>query len=73
MEIPGLTIKKDCFGGDYMYISPEIMSKRKAWNYLIKNGFTIQPNKRYLKKGNVYVWDNSLLNHLRIEERSSIQ
>lgn len=67
IDFPGFTKGKDCFGGEYLYINPNMMSKRKAWNWALKNGFKVCENKNYLNKGNVYIRNNKLLNHLIIE------
>jgi hypothetical protein len=67
MIIPGIKTVKDAFGGDYTYIDPSVMSKRKAWNYLLKNGWSRCENKAYLKLDNVYAHNNSLKNYLIIE------
>jgi hypothetical protein len=66
-EIPEAVMVKDNFGGDYYYIPSNILSKRKAWNVLLKRGFLQQPNKQYLKKGNIYIYNNYLKNYLIIQ------
>lgn len=67
-EIPEAISRKDNFNGDLFLIPSDVLTKRKAWNLLLKRGFTIiHPNKRYLNKGNIYVHNNSLLSYLIIE------
>jgi len=65
-QIPEAITKKDNFGGDYCFIPHEVLTKRKAWNLLIKRGFIICPNKRYLFKDGIYIFNNSLLPSLSI-------
>ena len=62
-EIPEAEFKKDYFGADFGFIP---LTKRKAWNILLKRGFEICPNKRYLVKNGVYVHNNSLISYLII-------
>jgi len=64
--IPEAEVVKDNFGGDYYFIPPHILSKRKAWNLCLKRGFISCPNKQYLRKDNIYVYNNHLKNYLII-------
>lgn len=66
-EIPEVTKVKDNFGGDYYFIPAKTLSKRKAWNMLLKRGFEKMPNPQYIKKGSLYAYDNKLHNYLVIE------
>ena len=50
--------KKDYFGADFLYID---LSKRKAWNILIKEGGIVQPNNRYILHNGIYWHNNRLL------------
>ncbi len=65
-DIKGLKKIKDNFGGDYWLIDPNVLSKRKAWNYLLSIGFEKCPNKQYLRKGQVFAYNNRLKNYLVI-------
>jgi hypothetical protein len=65
-EIPEAEVKLDYFGGNTYYIPPQVLSKRKSWNMLVKRGFQVQPNKEYLRKGNIYAHNNTLINYLLI-------
>jgi len=65
--IPEAEAVKDNFGGDYFYIPHSILSKRKAWNLCLARGFLHCQNKQYLKKGNIYLYNSSLHNYLKIE------
>lgn len=65
-EIPEATMIKDNFGGDYFYIPKNVLSKRKAWNMLLKRGFEKMPNSAYLKKNTIYAYNNNLKDYLVI-------
>lgn len=65
--IPEAEAVKDNFGSDYFYIPSSILSKRKAWNLSLKRGFEPCLNRQYLKKGNIYLYNSSLNNYLKIE------
>jgi hypothetical protein len=52
----------DNFGAAYIVIKD--MSKIKARNILVKNGFVICENSRYLKYENCYIYDNKLKSYL---------
>ena len=54
----------DNFGADYLVIKD--VSKIKARNILIKNGFTVCENNRYLRFGNCYIYDNKLKSYLTV-------
>lgn len=55
----------DNFGANYLVIKD--VSKIKARNILVKNGFTVCENKRYLKFDNCYIYDNKLKSYLTVE------
>lgn len=65
--IPEAEAIKDNFGADYFYIPAIILSKRKAWNKYIKQGFSPCLNKQYLQKNNIYLYNNKLKNYLVIQ------
>lgn len=62
--IPEVVQTKDNFGGQYYYIPADILSKRKAWNKYLKAGFKKCPNQRYLRNGNIHLYDNKLKPYL---------
>lgn len=66
-NITGLKKVKDNFGADYWLIDPNVMSKRKAWNYLLSIGFEKCPNPQYLRLGQMFAYNNRLHNYLKIE------
>lgn len=66
-EIPEAEARKDYFGGTSYFIPPQVLSKRKQWNLLVKRGFKVMPDNSYLSKNNVYAHNNRLLNYLIIE------
>ena len=66
--IPEAELEKDYFGADYFYITYNILTKRKAWSLLKQRGFQSCPNKQYLRKDDIYVYNNHLKDHLTIAE-----
>lgn len=54
----------DNFGADYIVIKD--ISKIKAWNILLKNGFTICANNRYLNFENCYIYNSKLKTYLTV-------
>jgi hypothetical protein len=67
MNIPGIKTIKDNFGADYTLIDPDVMSKQKAWNWLLRNGWIKCPNKQYLTNGKHFAYNNKLHNFLVIQ------
>lgn len=69
--IPEAQSVKDNFGADYLYIHPNILSKRRAWNMALKRGFVACPNKQYLMlqtiKETIYLYNSSLKNYIIIK------
>jgi len=65
--IPEAEVIKDNFGADYFYIPSEVLSKRKAWNLCLRRGFLPCPNKQYLQKGNIYLYNNYLKDYLVVQ------
>ena len=66
-DIKGLKKVVDNFGADYWLIDPDVMQKRKAWNYLLSIGFERCPNPQYLRRGQVFAYNNRLHKYLKIE------
>ena len=61
--MPETILTKDHFGAEFIYIP---LNKVKAKNILLKNGFEICQNKSYLKKDDIYVYNNTLRKYLSI-------
>lgn len=66
MYISGIKVLKrhDNFGGKLVIFNE---TKCKTWVKLIKAGWQIMPNKRYLNKGRMYVYNNRLLSFLSVK------
>ncbi len=65
MVISGIKIirKRDIYNKPYIIFNE---TKRKAWNKLVKNGWIVQPNNRYLKYGRMYAYNNKLQSWLSV-------